>query len=54
MLGHIKKNFVSRPSAHYFWRAHKENDYFYLTKFDVFGTTIYHFSVKADPFSPLL
>ena len=25
VLGHIKKFLVSRPSAHYFWRAHQED-----------------------------
>ena len=28
ILGHIRKNLVSRPSAQHFWRAHQENFYF--------------------------
>ena len=47
----IYKNIVYRPSAYHFWRAHQENFIFHFIDFDVFEIV---FSVKADPFFPLL
>ena len=45
---------VSRPSAHHFSRTHQEKIYFWFIEFEVFGTKINCFSVKADSFCPLL
>ena len=48
-LGHIKKLLFPVPARITFEERIKEKFIFYFIEFDVFGTTMDCFSVKADP-----
>ena len=51
MIRSLKKNSsFSRPSAHHFRRAYQEKIYSNFIEFNVFGTTINCFLVKAESF----
>ena len=52
-LGHIKKFLFPVPARITFGERIKKKYILHLIEFDVFGTTINCFSVKADSFCPL-
>ena len=53
ILGHIKKILFPVPVRITFGVSIKKSFIFYFIEFDVFGTTIHCFLVKADPFRSL-
>ena len=52
-LGHIKNFLFAVPAHITFGERIKENFIFHFIEFNVFGTRINYFSVKAEPFCPL-